>query len=316
MLGADPRQTTAENYRRFSQHAAAGKSPLYAELTARIAQDAELLGFLAELPLAKRQPNLLLGAVRFLYGTQPDYAAFRAAVLEQRDAVTAVMRRRRTQTNEPARCAVLLPLLARLPQPLALLEVGAAAGLCLLPDRYGYAYDGHRVGPTEVVFECAPQGAVPLPARLPEVAWRAGIDLEPVDLTDGDDVRWLEALVWPGRPERLERLRRAVEIARRDPPRVVRGDLLDRLEDVAAQAPSDATLVVFHTAVLAYLGEEQRAAFARRVGSLDAEWIASEAPGVTPGAGPAAAGEAGFVLAHSGRPVARCDSHGSWIRWL
>jgi hypothetical protein len=31
---------------------------------------------------------------------------------------------RTTRTNEPARCAVLLPLLARLPQPLVLLEVG------------------------------------------------------------------------------------------------------------------------------------------------------------------------------------------------
>ncbi len=38
---------------------------------------------------------------------------------------------KRTQTNEPGRCAVLLPLLAALPQPLALLEVGASAGLCL-----------------------------------------------------------------------------------------------------------------------------------------------------------------------------------------
>ena len=47
---------------------------------------------------------------------------------------------RATQTNEPARCAVLLPVLARLPQPLALLEVGASAGLCLLPDHYGYDY--------------------------------------------------------------------------------------------------------------------------------------------------------------------------------
>ena len=36
---------------------------------------------------------------------------------------------RRTQTNEPARCAVLLPALAQLPQPLALIEAGASAGL-------------------------------------------------------------------------------------------------------------------------------------------------------------------------------------------
>jgi hypothetical protein len=53
-----------------------------------------------------------------------------------------VMLERSTQTNEPARCAALLPLLVlvRLPQPLALLEVGATARLCLLPDFYAYDY--------------------------------------------------------------------------------------------------------------------------------------------------------------------------------
>ena len=65
---------------------------------------------------------------------------------ERRDEVEALMLARRTQTNEAARCALLLPLLAALPQPLALLEVGASAGLCLLPDRYGYDYAGHRLG--------------------------------------------------------------------------------------------------------------------------------------------------------------------------
>ena len=42
---------------------------------------------------------------------------------------------RSTQTNEAGRCAALLPVLALLPQPLALLEVGTSAGLCLFPDR-------------------------------------------------------------------------------------------------------------------------------------------------------------------------------------
>jgi hypothetical protein len=49
---------------------------------------------------------------------------------------------RRTQTNEPGRCATLLPALAALDGPLALIEVGASAGLCLHVDRYSYDY-GH-----------------------------------------------------------------------------------------------------------------------------------------------------------------------------
>jgi hypothetical protein len=60
--------------------------------------------------------------------------------------------KRRTQTNEPARCATLLPLLALLPQPLALLEIGASAGLCLLPDLYSYKYtDSTFIAPSSHV---------------------------------------------------------------------------------------------------------------------------------------------------------------------
>jgi hypothetical protein len=47
-------------------------------------------------------------------------------------------------------------VLAGLPQPLAVLEVGAAAGLCLLPDRYGYDYGHRQNAPTVPGHESAP----------------------------------------------------------------------------------------------------------------------------------------------------------------
>jgi hypothetical protein len=313
MRGAEPERTTAENYRRWAYaEAVASKSPLYAALSAAVAEDPELLAFLERRPPRQRQPNLLLAAVRVLFGLQTDYAAFRAAVLEHQDEVAVVLESRRTQTNEPGRCAPLLPLLAALPQPLALLEVGASAGLCLLPDRYAYDYACHRVGESAVVFPCRPEGPVPLPFELPRVAWRAGIDLAPIDLHDSDAVAWLEALVWPEETDRLERLRAAMAIARRDPPRIVAGDLVELLPELAAEAPRDATLVVFHTAVLAYLEPERRAELGRRAAAAGATWIACEAPGVLPalgGTGP------GFVIGVDGRRVATCDSHGRWVRW-
>jgi Uncharacterized protein conserved in bacteria (DUF2332) len=181
---SDSEQAIADDYRRFSREEARGRSPLYEELTRRVAEDPALLAFLAAQPPAKRQPNLLLAAVRYLVGTQRDFPSFRAAVLDHQDAVAEVLAQRRTQTNEPDRCAVLLPLLAQLPQPLALLEVGASAGLCLLPDRYGYIYGTHRVGRSDLVFPCTPHGGVPLPDQLPTILWRRGIDLDPIDVTN------------------------------------------------------------------------------------------------------------------------------------
>jgi len=162
----DERSEISIRYARFAEEEAHGRSPLYETIARGVAADAEIIGFLLSLPTAKRQPNLLLAVVRHLFGTPVDWLAFRERLLSGRDAVRAVMQSRSTQTNEPARCATLLPVLARLPQPLALIEVGASAGLCLLPDRYGYDY-GRVILPTGArspTFRCAANDAVPVPA--------------------------------------------------------------------------------------------------------------------------------------------------------
>jgi hypothetical protein len=309
----------AASYRRFAEAEARGHSPLYEALALGVADDPAVLAFLAALPPAKQQPNLLLAAVRFICGTQPSYTAFRAALLDHAEAVRETMLTRGTQTNEPGRCAALLPVLARLPQPLALLEVGASAGLCLLPDRYGYDYgDGTRLGDGAPVLSCRLEGGLAPPARMPEVVWRAGLDLAPIDLADAEQVRWLEALVWPDQPERLARLRAAVAVARRDPPRVMRGDLSERVGVLAAEAPSGARLVVFHTAVLAYVvSPEARQAFIRSVRACGARWLSNEGRDVFPeiaaraGAPPR---PGSFLLALDGEPVAWTGAHGGWAR--
>ena len=298
---------------------ARGRSPRYEELAVAVASDPVLLAFLGALPTAKRQPNLLFAAARFLLGEPPDLAALHALADQRRDELTGTMLARRTQTNEPARCATLLPALALLPQPLALIEVGASAGLTLLVDRYSYDYDGHRIAGTDQeapVLTCEPRGPVPLPDRVPDIAWRAGLDLDPLDVRSADDVHWLECLLWPGESGRQERLAAAIDTARRDPPPLYRGDLLTDLPDLASQAPRGSTLVIYHSAVLAYVTPQQRAEFARLMRTLGATWLSNEAPEVLPGT--VAERDAGyFVLAENGaRVIARTDPHGTWLRWV
>ncbi len=316
----DDRNTRiAGQYRAFADEAR-GRSPQYEELALAVADDPAVLGFLAGLPGPKRQPNLLFAAARFLLGTPPGLAELRALAGGDAAELAAAMLARRTQTNEPARCATLLPALALLPQPLALIEVGASAGLTLLPDKYSYDYDGHRVtgtDPRAPVLPCRPRGPVPLPDRVPEVAWRVGLDLNPLDVTSEDDVRWLECLLWPGETGRLERLRSAVETARRDPPRLVRGDLLTDVPGLVAQAPAGATVVIFHSAVLGYVSPPERTEFAATVVRLGQTWLANEGPGVLAGVTAPDAGGHGFVLVRDGtEAVASTDSHGTWVEWL
>lgn len=312
---------TARRYRRFAEQEAQGRSPLYETLALGVADDPEILGFLLTLPEAKRQPNLLLAAARHLFGTPSGWEEFRRGVLDRPEELRALMLARATQTNEPARCATLLPVLAQLPQPLALIEVGASAGLCLLPDRYGYDY-GRATLPAPAgapVFPCAVNAAAPLPAAMPQVVWRAGLDLNPLDISDPEERAWLETLVWPEQRERLARLRAAMAIAAAARPRVVRGDLRQDLARLAGEAPKQATLVIFHTAVLSYLPAlAEREAFAADVGGLCRYWIANESPSVFPAiaarAGDAPIGR--FLLSVNGAPLAWTDPHGAALDWF
>ncbi|MER7332343.1 MULTISPECIES: DUF2332 domain-containing protein [unclassified Micromonospora] len=308
--------TIAASYVEFGTREARGVSPTYERLCLAVSRDDEVLALLGTLPPAKRQPNLLFGVVRLLGGPVDDPAAFRDFTLTNWPAIEAELRTRAVQTNEPGRCAVLLPVLVALPQPLALLEVGASAGLCLYPDRYAYRYGDHLLGVGDPVLECAATG-VPLPDRLPEVVWRAGLDLNPLRVTDPADVAWLDALIWPEQTHRRDRLRAAAAIAAADPPLLARGDLVDDLPALAAQAPPGATLVVLHTSVLYQVPAPRRAAFTEVVRGLPGHWIANETPGVLPhDALPEPPDEALHnVLSLDGVPLAWTRSHGQAMTW-
>lgn len=287
-----------------------------------MAGSARALAFLGDLPPDRRQPNLFFAALRLVGGLPRTEAAFDDILTREGDAIAAVMRTRRTQTNEPGRCACLLPLLARLDGPLALIEVGASAGLCLLPDHYGYDWGRTRLDPPggtgAPVFPCRVNARAPLPDRHPQIVWRAGLDLAPPDLGDAGDVAWLEALVWPEQTDRLARLRQAVAVARQAPPPVVAGDLTRDLEALLAETPADARLVVMHSAVLTYVSDPgARAGFARLMRSRDLHWISNEAPGVFPDHAKGLTPRAGkFLMALDGRPVAWTGPHGQSLDWL
>jgi hypothetical protein len=308
----------ARDFRLFARREARGRSAAYESLAESAAGDAVVTGFVASLPADRRQPALLFAAARYLAGETPGPGQLRELATRSRAELEEVMRTRRVQTNEPARCAVLLPALSQLPQPLALIEVGASAGLTLLFDRYGYDYAGHRVtggDPHAPTLYCQPRGPVPLPSRVPAITWRAGLDLNPLRVTDDDDVRWLSCLVWPEESDRAERLAAAIAVARRDPPAVHRGDLATGLPALAAAAPAGVTLVVYHCSVLYQVPPQGRARFAATVRDLGASWLSAESPGILPGTDAPAVDDQMYVLARDGRPVATADSHGTWVHW-
>jgi hypothetical protein len=317
-------------YREFAETECKGYSDLYYRLALSVSMDVEVAAFIAGMD--EPQPNLFLASIQLLTGPTAMPATgseLRAFVDRRGDEVRAVMRTRRTQTNEVGRCAVLLPALP--PGPLALVEVGASAGLCLLFERYAYEFGSTRVGPASsaVRLECTVTGPVPFPPAVPQIVWRRGLDLRPIDVHDDDAVRWLSACVWPEHHERRRRLEGAIDAARADPPIVRAGDLVDDLPAMLAEVPDGAQLVVFHSAVLSYLSRERRHEFAAVLAHAshrrDIIWLANEAAGVAPEL-PAAApsGSLRFLVGRtrfaSGQRrselLALAHPHGAELAWL
>jgi hypothetical protein len=309
-------------YRRFRLLETPGQSALYAEWAAGVEADAEVLALIIGLPRPKRQPNLIFASARLLGAPLAGYPVFRRWLIDHWAAVAAEARVRATQTNEPRRLTAIMPVLAAIGPRVALIEVGASAGLCLYPDRYSYDYSGRRVdpvdGPSPVLLNAATTGPVPLPSHPPEVAWRAGLDLNPLRVGDPDDVRWLHTLVWPEQHERRRRLDAAIAIARADPPVLVGGDAVADLEALVARAPAGVPLVVVSPAVLVYLAPEQREVFADTVTGL-ARWVSLDGAGVLPRVDallPERPSPGEFTVSLDGRPVARCGPHGQTLDWL
>jgi hypothetical protein len=274
-------------------------------------------------PLANFYPSLT---------SSPDladaYPAFHRFCLEHHQDIGALLLTRRVQTNEVARCACLLPAFAlvarQIPDaPLSLIEIGASAGLNLLWDHSGYDYaSGHHYGSSDATLQisCTLRGDIlpPLPSRLPEIAFRVGVDLNPVDVSDPDAVLWLRALIWPEHHERVSRLQQALEIARTHRPMVVAGDALNLLPELAAQAPLNTTLCVFHSFTVVQFSAEQR----ERLTSLLLELSAQRPIFRISYEGNARLDEPQLHLLSyiqgitTEQLLANCSRHGHWLEWL
>src|SRR5215218_3237058 len=226
---------------------AAPDSPLYGEISELVAGSPQLLELAAG--SRERTPMVFLAAVHDellrdadhalaayyptvggdgsragLAEALADFCAARAGRLE------ATLATRGTQTNETARCAALLPAFAAAAgeRPLALIEIGASAGLNLRWDRYAYDYGVRRAAAqgSPLTIPCELVGPHVPPLDTPAVLSRVGIDRSPLDPADPDDARWLHACLWPDQPARHERLEAALAIARAHPVAIRRGDAL------------------------------------------------------------------------------------------
>jgi hypothetical protein len=212
-------------------------------------------------------PLRLFGAVHYLVlsGRAPDaWPSLPATIRTHREWLARFVAEQPVQTNEVQRCFGLLPAFLTVAdeRPLDLVELGPSGGLNLLWDRYAYRYGDGRWGPADAPLELTGEAIGGPPAELLETAvtvrGRLGIDRHPVAVTTEEGALLLQAFVWADQEERLGRLRRAIDLARRDPPELVRGDYVEELPRVLARRDLSALTVVFHSVSAAYLGPDER----------------------------------------------------------
>lgn len=300
--------------RTFGAGQAAGVSPLYEHLATKAAEDDEVAGLLTAAPDENAGPALLLAAAHRLVQADPihplsryypslsgfdgvdgaTWPVFREFLLERADKVRAIVAVRHTETNEVSRAAGLYPAVAMAAKQaggkIALLEAGCSAGLLLGLDKFGYRYQcdgGEQIvaGPAKaaVGLHCALDlgvgAALPKVPKKVTVGAKVGLDREPVDVSDEDELAWMEACVWADQLDRIRLLRAAAAAQRKDRPELIAGDAVDDLAAAAART-GDLPLVVVTSRVLGHLADERHAEFVGALAKLAADrpvwWVSDE----------------------------------------
>ncbi len=353
-VSVDGTRTLARTYRHFGEVDAAATSPLYARVAVAVSESDEALHAIEAAPARRRHPASILAALHDLalagrapalaaaYGAADGDGAAAAAIdtlLRMTDSVAAIAARRRPRTIETAGCAVLYPAIAEAARrvgaaAVGLVDVGCSAGLNVNVDGVGITYsNGQSLGDPSsgVQLSSSIAGDRDIPTRaMPEVVARVGIDLDPLDVTDGEDARWLRACVWPDQPERAARLDAELALAATAPPQLLHGDPLVLLPDAFARVPAGALPVVTTTWALSRFSLESRLRFLHRLDDAAAgravAWVSAEGVGVAPAISTRGDRRAfghsiiGLAVLHRSalhaEAIGRCWSRGRFLAWL
>lgn len=311
-------------------------SPAYAAWARSV--DLALVALLDEVPEPQRQPELFFAVARRLGADPSDPGALRAIGREARPALVAALASATVQANDPRRLGPVVPLFAALAErasrPLGLVDAGAAAGLCSIPDRVTL---DHRTGSGAdlVRMHTAPEdpsirlvvdvsGDVPGPAGAPiSIGARIALDPNPIDLAaDGAFDRLVEA-VPPEAVDRTALMRQAACATLAVPPVRLVGTLPGDLDRALDALPDGVEPVVLTTGTLVYVPGADRQRFVDRVRERGVHWVALERTGILRGVAAtlpddvdAADPDAFATASLDGVAMAVSDPFGVRVRWL
>lgn len=311
---------TRERYAAYAERIAPG-SPSYAAWARSV--DDDLVALLEAVPAQQRQPELVFAVARRLGADPADPGALRALGREARPRMVAALAAATVQANDPRRLGPVVPVLQALAaatdRPLGLVDAGAAAGLCSIPDRVtldhvpaaerascrtpvpashpgvtgcdvggGVRDERVRVHTAEaepsIHLTVAVSGAVPAPRATPiRIGARVALDPNPIDLAEPGAFDRLVEAVPPEATDRTALMRAAARATLAVPPVRIRGTLPGDLDRALDALPDDCEPVVLTTGTLVYVPGADRQRVVDRLRERGVRWVALERTGILRG---------------------------------
>ena len=337
------KEVLSEKFVSFAEKECKGSSLLYEYLSREISCDDELLDICEQARDGQPIPNLFLGAVHFLllkgydhplkeyYPSivsnpkpyQESFITFKEFCRENKNEIVLIIKTRLVQTNEVRRCTYLYPIFCavfeKVKKPLALIEIGTSAGLQLLVDKYSYSYEGNEIYGADnskllLTGKIKGENTPILSKTPPPIAKRIGIDLNTIDLHDGDQRLWLKSLIWPEHKERLVMLENAASYIKEYPVHLVEGDGIGLLPNYVESISQDYVICIFHTHVANQMTLEMKKNLLNVVESIGKERdvfhiynnIQDRYLHL----------DSFFNGEESNHTIAETDGHGRWFKWL
>ena len=331
---------TRQRYRTYADRITP-VSPAYGAWARSV--DDDLVALLDEVPATQRQPELLFAVARRLGADPTDAGSLRALGREARPALVAALTTATVQANDPRRLAPVVPVLTALAaasdRPLGLLDVGAAAGLCSIPDRVTLDHrqrdrpDG-APSPLVRVHTAVPGPAVHLvadvtgtppgrAARSIRIGARVSLDPNPIDPEAPGALKRLVEAVPPEATDRTALMAEALRATLVEPPVRIRGRVPEDLDRALDALPDDCEPVVMTTGTLVYVPGAGRQQLVDRLRARGVHWVALERTGILAGVAATlppdvdpADPDAFATLSLDGRALAVSDAFGTRVRWF
>lgn len=333
-------------FRIFAERECKEVSSLYYDLSIKIAEDDELIGIASFCQERQPMPNLFLASVHYLlltnkseelsnyypsiiknYKADLPFELFKEFCIRHKKEIIELEKTKLVQTNALNRCAYIMPILSNIfdGKTINIIDIGTSAGLTLNFDKYEYHYnDKYLFGnsPVKIRSEIK-NGIMPSFKESVIINKKIGVDQNPLDLKDEENVNWLKALIWGDLTERVKKINEAINVAKKESISFEKANTIQDFEEIIGRQESEIPLIIYHTHVLYQFTQEEREEFWNLIDKIgeerDLTYLATEGSRVFK----TDYGLSGILveltkyekgLKHS-RVVAETNGHGNWIKW-